>query len=629
MGGVGIPRLSDRAQVMKWEAMLRCMAVGRVSLNSVNTILRRVPGPKHPPRTPIKTIRPPNQWSAPYGHIMARSLVSWAHRSGLQLASRVYESPEEERAQIRNQTSIQEVAELLHLWPSELYHEDDDLREVRLFATDGSFTIQPTSIRDILTPEAQLRDQGKGAGGIVLIPPEHSREATEAIRIISTMPEPGMNAFTWELLSQLVALTLMKHLPNIDGYSDCTSALARTVQALNSTHDNLAHTRAGIWASGIHAIADRTQHRQFHHIKAHPERDKERSANPTILDKAIFMAYSAAGNTNRRLGGREMHMIRHELKLENILNELVPLNRWHFRLLDRDQTPVLDDLITHQHRAQLTKMLTNRDQYNTENKWTSTAIPFANKVHPVKNTSFWAAARRSLILYDWLGHGRNLAKMKPPGSLAHQTAAACPHCTQPDGQAHCMLECTSPKFNTIRRRARVSQSAIAAKLLSKHECPHLKYFIQMHFHASWESSPQTSRLWLGTWQMDTLASLINQPIDNPLSNDQRYTYIKIARDMTKPLLQAYNEMIHINTTHNPRYRTKRHEEEEPLPWLEHQAVTEHAQHHAQCAELGVTWEQNPLITTPSLNNTCTLTHTTNAYIISDTAFQVEEADEMF
>jgi hypothetical protein len=72
-----------------------------------------------------------------------------------------------------------------------------------------------------------------------------------------------------------------------------------------------------------------------------------------------------------------------------------------------------------------------------------------------------------------------------------------------------------------------------------------------------------------------------------------------------------------NTTYNPRYRTTRHEEEEPLPWLEHQAVTEHAQHHAQCAELGVTWEQNPLITTPSLNNTCTLTHTTNAYIISD------------
>jgi hypothetical protein len=88
-------------------------------------------------------------------------------------------------------------------------------------------------------------------------------------------------------------------------------------------------------------------------------------------------------------------------------------------------------------------------------------------------------------------------------------------------------------------------------------------------------------------------------------------------------------MIHINTKNNPRYRTHQQEEIEPLPWLDQQATSEHAQHHALCAELGVTYEQDPLITSPSLLNTHTLMHTTNAHIISDTAFLVETADEMF
>jgi len=622
-GGVGLPRLSDRSQVMKWEAMLRCMAVGRDPLTSVNTILDRVPGPVHPPDTPLRFIEPPVKWPSSKKHIFARSLVEWSKESGLQLASRVYETPEEERAQIRNNTSLQELAEHLHLWPSEIYAEDDELRPVQFFATDGSYAVQPESTKDIITAEIHLRDRGKGAGGIVFMPPNPNDEV-HSVRITSDSPEPGMNAFTWELASQLIALHIMKCHPEAVGYSDCTSALARTATALSSTYDNLGHTRAGIWASGVHSLSNVAQHRMFHHIKAHPERDPQRTAHPTRQDLAIFMADAAAGNTYKRLGGRELPMIRHELKLDNILNELIPLNRWHFRSANTHHTPILNDIIDHQHQILLDNMLRKRDGNNEEQRWTSTAIEFACNIHPPKNKSFWAAARRSLIMFDWIGHGRNLAKMIPRHTTRHDQVAACPHCKLPDNQAHCMLDCPYQTFIPIRKQARAEQARIAYGLIQKYTDPLLTHFMQTFCHASWTSTPQTTRLWLGTWQVHTLQSLLQQDVELPITNHSRYTYIKVAKALTAPLLYAYHQMIHVNTHHNPRYNRS---DLEPLPLFE-----QHIQHqHTLTAPrdvMATTFEQSAIqAIIPSDSNAQEAIYIhNNTFAISDAAFSLEEAD---
>jgi hypothetical protein len=73
----------------------------------------------------------------------------------------------------------------------------------------------------------------------------------------------------------------------------------------------------------------------------------------------------------------------------------------------------------------------------------------------------------------------------------------------------------------------------------------------MLFHASWIDSPQTTRLWLGTWQLHTLQALLGHAADEKPTAKQRYAYIRIAKLMTEPLISAYNKMININMHHRP------------------------------------------------------------------------------
>jgi hypothetical protein len=90
--------------------------------------------------------------------------------------------------------------------------------------------------------------------------------------------------------------------------------------------------------------------------------DPKRRKEPTLLDMAIFMAGVVAGQSKERLGRIDLPTVNHSLVLENIMNEITPLHQWHFRTADDTRTPVLSDLIYHQHQAALAAMTTTRDQ---------------------------------------------------------------------------------------------------------------------------------------------------------------------------------------------------------------------------------------------------------------------------
>lgn len=311
-GGIGLPRISDKAQLMKWESLLRCSAVhGDPAITVINALLSRVPLPEHTHLSPtqaspdhlLHTIPCPSSTTSwPSLAITSCSLIEWAHESKLLLACRTGTTSSEDIIAADHNT-IAELAYDLDLWPDpRRSNELCDCTLLRLFATDGSYEAEPKSLADILTPEKTLRDQGKGAGGIVFIP-HRKHLPTMGVRITSTQPEPGMNAFTWELLTQVIALHMIKYQPlYLPGFSDCTSAIARVNLALRSHINSLAHTRGGLWASGAHTFSDPQYPRQFHHIKAHPDRDTKRRTNPTIRDKAIFMADAVAGQTKEKLG---------------------------------------------------------------------------------------------------------------------------------------------------------------------------------------------------------------------------------------------------------------------------------------------------------------------------------------
>ena len=92
---------------------------------------------------------------------------------------------------------------------------------LRLFATDGSYKAEPENLSDILTAESLIRDKGEGAGGIVFLP-RSERAPIHGVQITSGAPEPEMNAFTWELLTQAVALQMTRY--HSTSYQDSPTA---------------------------------------------------------------------------------------------------------------------------------------------------------------------------------------------------------------------------------------------------------------------------------------------------------------------------------------------------------------------------------------------------------------------
>jgi len=233
-GGVGLPRFSDKAQVMKWQALLRCLAVRGDPALSMHAFLDRLPPSTTTTQDELRTLSPPTHWPSAKKYT-ARSLIEWFAESCVRTQQTSH-----------NSQSIRDIAEHQRLWPSDWYDEEDNanLPPMRLVATDGSFRITPEGAKDILTPEADLRCTGQGAAGIIFIPPDYSEETSPpplGVQIVSTTPEPGMNAFTWELTAQVIALHLTKHQSKyLILTSDCTSAISIVNKALRQKNDTQA-----------------------------------------------------------------------------------------------------------------------------------------------------------------------------------------------------------------------------------------------------------------------------------------------------------------------------------------------------------------------------------------------------
>jgi hypothetical protein len=234
--------------------------------------------------------------------MIIRSLIEWFDESGLAPALRL-PNPASAQARQYNNTSIVSLAEDLRLWPSELYEEEDNanLPPLRLLATDGSFKVKPRGLHDIITPEHILRNHGKGSGGMVFLPPGYNREhhTPAAIRIISDSPEPGMNAFYWELVTQLIGLYFIQYQPrHLVLTSDCTSAIVITNKALRSHLNTQPNVRGGLFASGIHQFSDPFDPRYFIHTQCHPERYFTRRVSPSIRDLGMLISDAVASKTN-------------------------------------------------------------------------------------------------------------------------------------------------------------------------------------------------------------------------------------------------------------------------------------------------------------------------------------------
>jgi hypothetical protein len=191
---------------------------------------------EHPSATPIKVIRPSHVAAKSTtdfemgARFIARSILEWTKKSGIVIDSRVFEDHQTLRDRIDNTNTIEKYARQAQLWPhKEIFGEDQVLHDVKFYVTDGSFTVKTIGARDIITSEQTLLDAGEGAGGIILMP-RNPTDQVLVLHIKSDKPQPGMNAYTWELLTAVVGLHLTK-------YSDCVSVIIRQNDDMLAFHD--------------------------------------------------------------------------------------------------------------------------------------------------------------------------------------------------------------------------------------------------------------------------------------------------------------------------------------------------------------------------------------------------------
>jgi hypothetical protein len=91
--------------------------------------------------------------------------------------------------------------------------------------TDESFIVKTTRVKDIITLEQTLRDTDEAAGGIILMPCNPTYQIL-GIHIKSDKPQPGINFCTWELLTAVMGLHLIKFIPSVvKGHSGCMSTI--------------------------------------------------------------------------------------------------------------------------------------------------------------------------------------------------------------------------------------------------------------------------------------------------------------------------------------------------------------------------------------------------------------------
>jgi hypothetical protein len=220
--------------------------------------LDRIPAAKQPRATPIRIIRPQHVTTANNitefergARFIGCSILEWTKESRIVIVRGEYEDHQNVRDRIDNTTTIEKYAREAQLWPhEEMFGEDQVLRNVKFYVTDGSFTVKTTGARDIITSEQTLQDAGEGAGGIMIMPCNPTDQVL-CLHIKSDEPQPGINAYTWELLAAAVGLHTMKFMPSaVKGFSDCMSAIIRLNEAILAFHNTQSNVTAGILISG-------------------------------------------------------------------------------------------------------------------------------------------------------------------------------------------------------------------------------------------------------------------------------------------------------------------------------------------------------------------------------------------
>jgi hypothetical protein len=176
---------------------------------------------------------------------------------------------------------------------------------------------------------------------------------------------------------------------------------------------------------------------------------------------------------------------------------------------------------------QLKKMTATRDKANNVQRWSTTALRFTASAHKPKDKFYWAAARWALIVFDWMGYGRNRAKLASHSPVQQAHGAKCRQYGTIDSQQHMMLQCKHGHLVTIRATACTKQKDIASNLQKDHtKSQNLQHFVKQCINYSGSSS--TAKMQDYDWENRDL----KESLTTPMKISTREIYIKYSSEKT-------------------------------------------------------------------------------------------------
>jgi hypothetical protein len=507
LGGCGETRISDAAQLQKWKYLHSTSHLGRAPTEVVTELLDRA---IH------ADITAPSYYCT--------SLVEWGRRMGLDLL----------QAQPAQMPSTLLAFLNKAVTPT-----------TRPVYTDGSFSVHAPLLASLTQPQDRLTNGYSTAATGVYLP--QSNGSPPLALFIRTPAANATDAYYQELLGITISMLLAQDTPTA-AYSDCSSAIKRTCQAMNIMGPAIGHLQHGSLLLGIRHLASNARRPLLLSWTAsHPERSKPQQSW-TNNDWGIHMADAIAGADDTPASG--------DLPVDICTSEaihaaLTPEGTWQWREKAGVFHGSLRKRAQQYHFQQyLNKRDMKRIYVNEPSRWSRYCIPLLSALNKATNKSPRHLGRRSKHLYDWMAHAANLSKGAAPHTRVQ--ASLCRFCGVPETQQHINVACAHPPLVETRRTCRRAVDEFFLCYRHQHLPQQDKWIAPLldHMEANiWLDTPASGDLWNGRWTEDLLQSLLSDYA----------TYCIPQRDLQKTLKRLQTLTALLQRTQRSIYSTRQAE----------------------------------------------------------------------
>jgi len=543
--GLGLPRFSDRAQLLKWGALQRTLAVGGPAAASADALIRR--------HAVTISDCEGQSWHrsepSPDSPNFMRSLVAWASQVNLSLCCGTVQK---DGPPLFSNLMSRLRAELRL---SDLQEHDAPLQ----VCSDGSYEHAPSSINSLgETPRLTLHE-GHGAAAIVWMGSSSNWKdiPPRILRIVKPSATDMTTAATMELTGLSTALCISQNqIPSCSPIiSDCQGAIAKAKAAGSMSDHMVSPTDGGLLQ---HMLRTKIPHNQFQieWQKSHPERRTSKRSEWTIQEWGIFLADAAAAADWRPF--RDLFpskgFVLSEITMDELLTCLQDSPVWQWRDTSSTAGAVLNDLTDYFTDLDLQTYVTDRDADRLKQLrppyWNSTNVQLPSTASSLKTSTLRNVRRNTERTWDKSYNGRNRMKGTSYTDAEYESHGKCILCGRAGSQYHLIHLCPHPDIADFRRLHRrqaaidlhYAHIAIEQSITQTDRSLAHKFTNAYYDHLFLPNTPNSERFWLGTINRSCISQITPVASERPICSHTLTSLQSIVATLVLTSCHAYERM---------------------------------------------------------------------------------------